>query len=142
MTPKEYLNQVRDAKYQIESDLKRLDELRDLATATGSRELKQDIVQTSIKNAGLEEPVGKIVDCEAKIREEIKAYLDLKNFIVDQIRNLEAGELTSKYVQLLMRRYIDGESYELISVAMGYSYEWIRHLHSDALVAFGNQYEI
>lgn len=138
MNAKEYLRQIGDCKYQIECDMQRLDELREFATATGSKELKADIVQTSIKNAGLEEIVGKIVDCEVAIRDEIGAYLKLQEFIISQIRGLEAD---NQYIELLLRRYVHGERFEVIAVGMGYSYERIRHMHGEALEVFGNQYK-
>lgn len=140
MKAKEYLNQIRDCKNQINLDLRRIDELREYATSMGTKELKQDIVQTSIKNAGLEDMVGKIVDCERAVRDEIRAYLNLQEFIIAQIRGLEGGEMSVTYVELLMRRYVQFERFEVISVEMGYSYEWIRHLHGDALAIFEKQY--
>ena len=140
MKAKEYLNQIRDCKNQINLDLRRIDELREYATSMGTKELKQDIVQTSIKNAGLEDMVGKIVDCERAVRDEIRAYLNLQEFIIAQIRGLDGGEMSVTYVELLMRRYVQFERFEVISVEMGYSYEWIRHLHGDALAIFEKQY--
>ena len=140
MKAKEYLNQIRDCKNQINLDLRRIDELREYATSMGTKELKQDIVQTSIKNAGLEDMVGKIVDCERAVRDEIRAYLNLQEFIIAQIRGLEGGEMSVTYIELLTRRYVQFERFEVISVEMGYSYEWIRHLHGDALAIFEKQY--
>ena len=84
--------------------------------------------------------VGKIVDCERAVRDEIRAYLNLQEFIIAQIRGLEGGEMSVTYVELLMRRYVQFERFEVISVEMGYSYEWIRHLHGDALAIFEKQY--
>lgn len=140
MTVKEYLKQIKICRHLIENDINRLEELKLLATATGAKELKHDIVQTSIRNAGLEDKVGNYVDFENQIANEIDGYLKLKNHIVNQINNLSAGENTANYIQLLLCRYSSDMRFEEIAVVMNYSYEHIRHLHSEALGAFENQY--
>ena len=75
MQGKEYLEQIRLCKNNINNNLRRLDELREMALATGSKELKADVVQSSISDAGLEDSVGRYVDYEASIREEINKYM-------------------------------------------------------------------
>lgn len=140
MNAKEYLNQIRLYKNRLEHDMARLDELRALATATGSKELKADVVQSSIKNAGLEDTVGDLVDYERKIRADIDQYLRMKEKIISQINNLSAGENTNKYIELLLRRYNLGEFFEEIARAMKYTPSHVRHLHREALEAFENQY--
>lgn len=140
MTAKEYLKQIRLFKYTIDNDLQRLEELKLLATATGSKELKQDVVQTSLRNAGLEDVVGDYVDFELMIRDEINEYLKLKSRIVGQINNLDAGERTANFVHLLLARYSSDMRFEQIALEMDYSYEHIRHMHKEALEAFEQQY--
>jgi hypothetical protein len=140
MTAKEYLNQIRSCKVKLENDQRRLNELKEMALATGSKELKADVVQTSIANAGLEDSVGDYVDFEMKIREDIRKYLELEMKIVRQINSLHCGEQTNAYIELLLRRYDHGERFETIAIAMNYSYEYVRHLHNEALNSFEEQY--
>ena len=137
MQGKEYLEQIRLCKNNINNNLRRLDERREMALATGSKELKADVVQSSISNAGLEDSVGRYVDYESSIREEINKYMDLKNKINKQIEELNAPP---QYVELLMLRYCQFKRFEQIAVEMDYSYERVRHMHKEALIKFENQY--
>ena len=133
MTGKKYLNQLLLCRNVINNDVRRLDELRELALATGSKELKQDVVQKSIKNAGLEETVGEYVDFEIKIIEEVKHYQRLKEKILQEIYHMDSDV---KYIELLILRYSQGLRFEEIAINMGYSYERIRHMHREALGKF------
>ena len=133
MTGKKYLNQLLLCRNVINNDVRRLDELRELALATGSKELKQDVVQKSLKNAGLEETVGEYVDFEIKIIEEVKHYQRLKEKILQEIYHMDSEV---KYIELLILRYSQGLRFEKIAINMGYSYERIRHMHGEALEKF------
>ena len=137
MTAKEYLNQLMLCRNIINNDARRLDELKEMAIATGSKELKADMVQTSVKNEGLEATVGEYVDFERKIIEEIKEYQRLKEKILQEIYHLDSNV---KYIELLIYRYSAGQRFEEIAINMGYTYDHIRHLHKKALEAFGKQY--
>lgn len=138
MTAKEYLSQIWKCQLIIKNNQTRLNELKELAMCTGSKELKPDVVQSSIKNAGLEDSVGRYVDFEQKIQNEIGEYLELKNKIVGEIQNLKASP---QHIQLLLERYCSCKRFEVISVDMGYSYERIRHMHKEALEYFDEQYK-
>lgn len=133
MTGKKYLNQLLLCRNVINNDVRRLDELKELALATGSKELKKDVVQKSIKNAGLEDTVGEYVDFECKIIEEVKKYQRLKEKILQEIYHMDSDV---KYIELLILRYSQGLRFEEIAINMGYSYERIRHLHGEALEKF------
>lgn len=137
MQAKEYLDQIRICKNNIKHNLHRLDELKEMALATGSKELKADVIQVSLTNAGLEDTVGKYVDFEQSIREDIHRYLELKEKIVGEIENLNASP---QYIQVLLERYNTCKRFEDIAVTMGYSYETIRHIHTKALIKFEKQY--
>lgn len=138
MTGKKYLNQLLLCRNVINNDVRRLDELKELALTTGSKELKQDVVQKSLKNAGLEDTVGKYVDFELKIIEEVKNYQKLKEKIIQEIYHMDAD---IKYIELLILRYSQEQRFEEISTNMGYSYERIRHMHGEALKYFENTYK-
>lgn len=138
MTAKKYLNQLMLCRNIINNDARRLDELREMAIATGSKELKADMVQTSVKNEGLEATVGEYVDFERKIIEEIKEYQRLKEKILQEIYHLNSDV---KYIELLIYRYSVGQRFEEIAINMGYSFDRVRHMHTEALDAFEKQYK-
>ena len=138
MTGKKYLNQLLLCRNVINNDVRRLDELKELALATGSKELKKDVVQKSLKNAGLEDTVGEYVDFELKIIEEVKHYQKLKEKILQEIYHMDSDV---KYIELLILRYSQGQRFEEIATNMGYSFGRVTHMHIEALEKFENSYK-
>ena len=138
MTAKDYLNQIKDIKLTIRKEQERLAELKEMAMNTGTKELKQDVVQSSIKNAGLEDSVGSYVDYEQKIYKRIEAYLELVDTIVDEIYKLNCNY---KIKNALSLRYVYCLSTKDIANQMGYSFDWVRHIISQGLELFEEQYK-
>ena len=138
MTAKEYLNQIKDIRLVIKKEQERLAELKEMAMTTGTKELKQDNVQTSIENEGLEETVGNYVDYERKIHERIEAYLELMETIVDEIYRLNCNY---KIKNAMALRYVYCLSMKDIANQMGYSFDWVRHIISQGLELFEEQYK-
>lgn len=138
MTAKDYLNQIKDIKLTIRKEQERLAELKEMAMNTGTKELKQDVVQSSIKNAGLEDSVGSYVDYEQKIYKRIEAYLELVDTIVDEIYKLNCNY---KIKNALSLRYVYCLSMKDIANQMGYSFDWVRHIISQGLELFEEQYK-
>ena len=137
MTAKEYLNQIRDTRQVIDAEGERLRNMKELALSVGTKELKADRVQTSIKNEGLEGSVGNYVDYERKVIERIEDYLKLQDRIVDEIYAMNCDK---KFKQILNLRYVHFMRLGDIANQMGYTYDHIRHLHSQALEVFAKQY--
>ena len=137
MTAKEYLNQIRDTRQAITAELDRLRNMKELALAVGTKELKADRVQTSIKNEGLEGSVGNYVDYERKILERIEDYRKFEDRIVDEIYAMNCDY---KLKHVIYLRYVHLRRLEDIANQMGYTYDHIRHLHSQALEVFAKQY--
>lgn len=54
---------------------------------------------------------------------------------------LMIGELPEPYAELLNLRYCYCQRLDVVAKNMGYSFEWIRHLHGEALDKFGKKYE-
>lgn len=75
---------------------------------------------------------GKIEDKERKICKEIDRLADIKQAITREIGMLE----DTRYVEILLRRYVQMQKLEDISREMNYSYDRIRHLHGLALLEF------
>lgn len=57
--------------------------------------------------------------------------------LVDKINKIE-----EPYRTILMARYVQDKSLEEISVFMSYSYEYIRHLHGEALQKYSEVHKI
>lgn len=133
MTAKEYLSQLRLLDIKINQKIKEAEELKALAFNAGALSAEGEKVQTSLSGSSRQcDMIEKYVDLQAEIDSEIKSYVDLKHEIIDEIHKLS----DSRYVEILHRRYIDGKTFEQISVDMNYDYKWVCKLHGKALLAF------
>jgi DNA-directed RNA polymerase specialized sigma subunit len=137
MTAKEYLNQVRDVRQAITAEIERLQQMKEMAMSIGTKELKADRVQTSIKNEGLEGTVGNYVDYENKILDRVAEYREFEDKIVDEIHGMNCAYKLKYIIQM---KYIDMRRLEDIANEMGYTYDHVRHLHGQALEVFAKQY--
>ena len=71
----------------------------------------------------------KVMELEERIRQEIARLCELKRQIGEAIDAVEDG----RYRTLLEMRYRHYLSFEKIAVEMNYSYEWVKHMHKNAL---------
>jgi hypothetical protein len=140
MRAKEYLGQVRLMNIKIDTKIKQLEELKILATCTGTINAKPDKIQSSPCGDKMENAVAKYVDLEREINNQIDAYVDKKQVIVEQIHELNAGEQTLLYMQILIKRYVEFKSLEEIAVDLDRSYAYVRHIHGEALSCFTKQF--
>lgn len=129
--PKKYLEQIKKASIMIETKRNQLLEIKGMLIGVNcSKELNLS------KNKNVSDKLSKIVctkiDLIESIKEDIKDYTILKNTIINEIYNIE----DVRYMNLLILRYIEYKTLEEISVKMGFTYEYIRHLHQKALNEF------
>lgn len=133
MTAKEYLSQLRLLDIKINQKIKEAEELKALAFNAGALSAEGEKVQTSLSGSSRQcDMIEKYVDLQTEIDSEIDKYVDLKHKIINEIHQLS----DSRYVDILHKRYVDGEKFEKISVDMNYDYKWTCKLHGKALLAF------
>lgn len=137
MTAKEYLNRIKEARMSIKAEKERLANMKTMAMSIGTKELKADRVQTSVKNEGLEGTVGNYVDYESKIIDRIEEYKELEEKIVDEIYGMNCDY---KLKNVIYFRYVHLKSYKEVANMMGYTEQHIKRLHGQALKLFGQQY--
>lgn len=77
----------------------------------------------------VETSVEKILELKAELNAKIEELMALRQEVVDAIQTVPDGTLQL----LLSRRYILGETWEKIAVAMNYTYQWVCVLHGRAL---------
>ena len=128
MTPKEYLQQYRNAEDSINAKLDQIHKLRELATKT-TQTLTTDNVQSSGSNDKISAIVSKIVDMENEVDAEIDKLHDVKKHVQDVISAVP----DAKQRAVLTRRYINGYTWERIAVDLDISYQWVCELHGRAL---------
>lgn len=134
MTAKQYLRQVRKAQLQIQRLTEEIEERRTAITSTAAPILG-DRVQTSPSDH-FAAAMAQLMDLDMKRAEEMLDYLILKDKISEQVRSIEP-EL---YQTVLYKRYINAMSLRKIAEEEGYSYDWICHVHGDALLAFSKKF--
>ena len=128
MTAKEYLGQAYRLDQRINSKLAQVMSLRDLttkATATMS-----DMPGGGSRNVyRMQDIIGKIIDLEDEINQDIDALVDLKREMVATIKAVADPECQT----LLELRYLCFKTWEQIAVDMQYSTRNIYKLHDRAI---------
>lgn len=130
MSTRDFLQQYRNAEYEITEMTETLVRLRSRATKCttaygqgGSGQPNKDKLPAIVE---------KIVETEKKAENKINDLINTQIEVENAIAAVEDGKCKA----LLLMRYINGKSFEEISVALGYSYHYVVHdLHSKALRA-------
>lgn len=125
---KRYLSQVYALNCRIENKKSERDQLRELATSVSSF-TNTERVQTSSNQDKMGDTVAKIVDLETEITATIVEYLSKKEEV---IKTIESVENINMY-NLLYKRYVEGKPLTSIAEEMGFSEDYVKHLHGDAL---------
>lgn len=132
MTAKEYLNMPSELNKKIESDMKKLEIYRDLASSISSPQLGERVQGTRSTDPPFVKYLGKIDELQRKINADIDELVNLKlelSLQIDRITETnQALVLIYKYVQLL--------AWKEISKKMNYSVRWIQKIHGEALISF------
>lgn len=133
MTVKDYLDQVRLLELKHRYRLQELERLRDEVSPIRGMTYDSARVMTSVKKSTkTEEMIDRIVDMERELLVEA-AELSLKRMRIIRQIELIADQ---RYRELLLLRYVDGYSLRTIGCKMGYSYDWAKKAHGQALKEF------
>ena len=128
MTAKEYLSQALNIDRSINSKLKQVASLHELATK--ATVTMSDMPGSPNRNIHkMEDAIIKIVELENEIHSDIHALVELKTEITHMIRRIENRDQQI----ILEQRYLCYNSWEQISVDMGYSIQHTFRLHDKAL---------
>lgn len=128
MTAKEYLSQAKFLDARINSKIRQVDALNDLATNATSA-LTGMPHNPNHGRSTMADCVAKIVDLQTEINADIDTLVDLKRDIVQTIKKLKDVEFQT----ILERRYLVFESWEKIAAGMGYDLRYLFKLHGRAL---------
>lgn len=129
MTAKEYFEQALTLDKRIGSKLDHLSSLREMVTKASTT--LSDMPKSSSRNMHrLEDIICKIVDLEDEINDDIDHFVDMKREYMQVI-----GSITSPVHQLIMeKRYLCCQTWEQISLELGYDMRWLLRLHGRALI--------
>lgn len=130
MTAKQYLRQAYRLNELIDSDLKELDQLRDLASSVSSPNLSG---MPHSPNRNIEPAfvrcLPRIIDLENKVNDEIDRYVDLK----EEIRMVINALANNDEKALLKYRYINFCTWETICDKLNVSLRTVHRIHASAL---------
>ena len=133
MTAKEFFQRTYYLEQRVNSRLRRLSDLRQLAGRVTSS-LGREPVSGSADVHKLDGTIAKIVDMECEINEDIDHLVDAKRETMSVIRQVEHPDQ-----QLVLElRYLDFKSWPSIAEEMGLSPRWVQTLHERALAAVEN----
>ena len=128
---KAYLWRVRDA----ERELKRLEEEYEQAKADilhlKAMEYDKDKVSNS-RIGDLSDAIAALEGYAERIAKQWDKLIALREDAKARIEQIEDG----RYRDVLVRRYLQGQSWEWIAAGMGYEFRYMLKLHGLALVAF------
>ena len=132
MTAKEYLKQAYRLNERIASHIAEREELRKMLTRIQGCNFEEHFSSTRNTEAPFVKLIGKIMDMEEQINDEIDRLIDLKAEMNKAIENTEDIE-----ERLLLRyRYIDNMTWDDIASCLKVSSRTVHRIHSAALQKF------
>ena len=124
----DYLKSVRKCDVIIENKIRELEDLRDMTMKITST-ISDEVVSGSRDPNRLSNAVVRIIDLETEIDNAVDEYVDRREDVTRVIDSLDDARL----VDLLHRRYLQGQTWEQIAFEMGYTYQWICELNKMAI---------
>ncbi len=124
MQTKEYMLKAFRLNELIESNLRELDNLREMSTYLSGK-MTNEKVQSSNRSDTVANAVIKIIQLEQEINKDIDRLIDLKKEVRDIVEKVESDN-----EKLLLRlRYIEYLSWEEVAEKMNYSLRWVYKLN-------------
>lgn len=134
---KRYLQRALRLDLKIEQKRERQRELRAKAASIPSGLRSGGGGGGGAHRARYEDLIHKAEDLESEIQAQIiEAELE-RNRIAADIDCIE----NKLYADVLYKRYIQGKTLERIALDKCYSYDWIRHVHGLAMLAFSEHFK-
>lgn len=137
MTAKEYLGQLQRLDIIINQKIKELDDLHLKLKSVGSINYSKERIQTSRSNdAPFVKLIEHIMELKEEINKEIDTLVNKKHEIINKIQSLKNG----KHIEILYKHYVEFKNFDVISVEMEKSYQYVLELHGHALQDFKRTY--
>jgi hypothetical protein len=128
---KQYLSQLRNLDMKIEQKKEELSLLHSELTKSGGIDYAKDRVQSSPRNSH-EARICRYIELEEEVKEQISSYAQVRHWIIEEIHEME----NERHIDILYKRYVEFKGFGAIARETNFSYEYVRHLHRDALRAF------
>lgn len=135
MIAKVFLSEVKNKHDKIIEEQETIQRLRDTLEMTGIS-YDRDYVQTSPNLDKMASTFSKIFEHEDYLEELKKEYAKLRILVIDMISRLDV----ENHRKILNYVYIDYLSLKHTANKMGYSYDYIREIHTKALEEFNEKF--
>ena len=129
MDAREYLGQIHTLEIKIRQKRMQLEEMRQAAIGGKSVSDFKERVQTSISGNITGDTIDRYVDLEREIEEDIIAYQQKKNEIIDTIHQLN----NPRQIKVLYAKWVDRDSLEKIATDEHYSFFYVRKLYTKGM---------
>lgn len=130
---REYLEGIKKLDNLINSLIAEYESMQAMATKVTSVN-EGDRVQASGSQEKMADIVVKMVDYQNAINSNIDKYVDMKNNILEVLKQLDNAD----HISVLYKRYFEYKGWEVIACEMGYTYRWVTKLHGRALNSMDN----
>lgn len=134
-----YLGQIAYMRKDVARIALRLDKIRHDVTGLRAIVYDKDRVQVSPVNT-FEEQMVRLDEITEAYAEKLAQMHEAIQLREDQIRNMPKAA----HREILTERYLRyrRKSFERIADDMHMSHDWVRHLHTEALIAFAERYDL
>lgn len=129
MTTKKYLKQIKVLDHKIKHKESQLRELRSRIMQAGGVNYERERVQSSPKGDRIADDIIRLVELKEQIIKERIEYLQAKERVIQDIHGLE----DPREMDILVKRYIEGKTWDKIADEMNYSLGRVHQLHRQAL---------
>lgn len=136
MTTREYLQQVKKKRTVLRNLQRDKETITQMLYSFGGAG-EGERVQSSRNNDKFSTLFGRIDEMEQKIDDELTDLMEFQLLVSEKINGL----VNEKNVEVLHRRYIRFQSWEVIADDMHYSVRYILRVHGLALEEFRKKYE-
>ena len=133
MRAKQYLMQLGCIDHDIAAKKRQLERLREDSYTLRGISYDGARVQSSPTGSGIESKAARLVTVQKELELKIVDYHEMRARIETQIASLP----DKRYRDILTYRYVDQLSLREIADVMGYTYDWVRHVHGIALLEVG-----
>ena len=129
---REYLRRIRELQSKADQLKKEIDEvLENISQIKGLSYDHDKVVRTGSRD----QTGDTVIRLENSVNRYIATMTDYANMRDDIVKQIQAVE-DVRYMNILYKRYVECKSYETIGKEMTYRDDYIRRLHTEALVYF------
>lgn len=127
MDAKEFLRQIRKLDKLIENKLVEVQQWKEIATNV-SPNLTGERVQSSGNPQKIADAIGRYIDLEREINQDIDKLVETKKDVISVIEQLNATEY-----DVLHKVYVQGFTFDEVAITCRHSRSWATTVHGRAL---------